>query len=356
MARELSDDEVRRSRVAAQLLHRPGRGPAIADLVGRLVAVQAQDIGAAPLALRVRSRGLTAADVAAAREDRSIVRAWGPRGTLHLVATNDLPWLGPLFGPQWINHSLRRLAQEGVMGTTAELVRVTDRALAGQGPLTKAQLGERLAKLGRPAKGQGIVHLAALAAAHGKVVLGPDRAGKPTYVLAADWLPSQPPPDNDRGRALAELARRYLRAHAPAGPEDLAAWSGLGLGDARAAWATVGSELTEVRHRDRPLWRARRGGPRPADVPVSLLPAFDEYLLGWRDRGLIVADAHARTVLPGGGILRPAVLAHGRVVGTWRVIRRPGADAVAANLFKESDGIDGEALRAEADDVARFAG
>jgi DNA glycosylase AlkZ-like len=110
---DLSDDDVRRTRVTAQLLHRPRRF-ALPDLVARLVAVQAQDITAGPLALRARSKGLTAADVTAARADRSVVRAWGPRGTLHLVASEDLGWLIALVGPQWINASMRRLAQEGV--------------------------------------------------------------------------------------------------------------------------------------------------------------------------------------------------------------------------------------------------
>jgi hypothetical protein len=350
---DLSDDDVRRTRVAAQLLHRPERF-AVPDLVARLVAVQAQDITAGPLALRARSNGLTAADVAAARADRSVVRAWAPRGTLHLVATEDLGWLTSLLGPQWINAAMRRLGQEGVPGTTDELVRVTERALAGQGPLTKVQLGDRLATLGVRAAGQGLVHLAFLAAAHGVAVLGPDMGNKPTYVHAADWLGQVVRFEPDRDRSLAELARRYLRAHAPAGPADLAFWSGLSLGDARKGWSGIADELTEVTHAGRPLWLPRRGGPKPVDVKVSLLAAFDEHLLGWRDRELILDPAYTRRVLPGGGILRASVLADGRIVGTWRV--KTGVIKTGVVETEVAEQVDKAALGVEVDDVVRFLG
>jgi hypothetical protein len=342
----LNDDDVRRARVTAQLLHRPGRRPAVADLVARLLAVQAQDIGAAPLALRVRSRGLTAAAVAAAREDRSVVRAWGPRTTLHLMTPDDLPLLLVCVTT---THSARRLRQEGVTGAPDELARTVARALAGQGPLTKAAVGQRLARFGARAEGQGIVHVLLLGAAQGTVVLGPDQGNKPTYVHAGDWLGRVPRPARDRSRAVAEIARRYLRAHGPATPEDLAAWSGLAVGEARNAWAAIADELTEVQHAGRPLWRLRRA-QRPGDVRLALLPTFDEYVLGWRDRTFAVAGPAARLFSRGGGMIPATVVADGRVVGTWRRDRSGG---VATELFEP---VDEHALAAESEDVSRFVG
>jgi hypothetical protein len=341
------DDAVRRTRVAAQLLHRPGRRPAVADLVARLLAVQAQDIGAAPLALRARSRGLTAADVAAAREDRSVVRAWGPRTTLHLMTPDDLPLALLCVSTA---HSVRRLRQEGVDATPDALARAVERALASQGPLTKAEVGQRLARLGTRAEGQGIVHALLLGAARGSVVLGPDRGNRPTYVHAGDWLGRAPRPAPDRSRALAEIARRYLRAHAPAGPEDLAAWSGLAVGEARAAWSAIAAEVTEVEHAGRPLWRPRRGGPRPVEVDLTLLPAFDEYVLGWRDRTFAASGPGARLFARGGGMIPATVVADGRVVGRWRRDRSGG---VTVEAFEP---VDERALAAESEDVSRFVG
>ncbi|MGH8834585.1 MAG: winged helix DNA-binding domain-containing protein [Actinomycetes bacterium] len=353
----MTAEDVRLARAAAQLLHRPDRAPHPADLVHRLLAVQAQDSTAAQLALRARAHALTAADVDAALADRSIVRTWGPRGTLHLIAAADVGWLTSLFGPRRVPNSLRRLAQEGVSGTAAELVETVSRALSDQGPLTKSELGARLTAAGVPARGQGIVHLAALGAFHGRVVLGPDRAGKPTYVHATDWLGTEVAIRPDADVALAELARRYLRTRGPAEPADLAAWSGLPLQDATAGWAAIESELVEVTYGGRTLHRLR--GPAPtaagsaAAHAVRLLPAFDEYLLGWRSRDLVLRTGDAKAVHPGGGIIHATVVSAGWVVGTWRLPR--GKPAVT--LFDDPPVAPApDALAAEQTDVTRFLG
>ncbi|MFG1943084.1 winged helix DNA-binding domain-containing protein [Nonomuraea sp. NPDC048826] len=311
--------------VESQLLHRPA-GLSAGDVVRHLLAVQAQDIPSAYLAFRARSATLTRADVEAAWHDREIVRAWGPRGTLHFVHADDLPWLHTLTSRS-LAGTQRRLAQEGVTGD--DLLQLIDRALRGQGPLTKADLEARLA--GR-ARGQGIVHLVALAAHHGLAVLAPPRGGKPTYVHAADWLGAPITPEPDRDRALAELALRYRRAHHPAEPDDLAAWSGLPLGDARTAWRLAPAP----------------GPPAGSEGPlVRLAPAFDEYLLGWKSRDPILAPEHSRAVFPGGGILRPVVIADGRIGGTWT---RKGADATVTPFAD----LPRRLLDAEIQDVRRF--
>ncbi|MBB5078164.1 winged helix DNA-binding domain-containing protein [Nonomuraea endophytica] len=291
-------------------------------MVRHLLAVQAQDVGAAQLALRARSATVTRAEIDAAVERREIVRAWGPRGTLHYVHRDDLAWLLALTSRR--TGSLLRLSQEGVHGD--DLLPLIEGALLGQGPLTKAELE---ARLGGRAAGQGIVHLVGLAAAHGLAVLGPLRGGKPTYVHAADWLGGPVVFEADRGKALGELAVRYRRSHIPAEPEDLAAWSGLSLGEAREGWKAASAPAPE----------------ETAGLMVRLLPAFDELLMGWKSRDPILAPEHARKVFPGGGILRPSVLVDGQIRGTWA---RRGS-AVTVEPFGELPSLDDEIA-----DVRRF--
>lgn len=127
-----------------QLLHRPP-GLSVGEIVRHLLAVQAQDVTAAYLAVRARSATVTVADVEAAWRDREIVRTWGPRGTLHFVHTDDLPWLHAL--TRNATNTTRRLHQEGVTGD--DLLPLIDRALAGQ---AKARSPRRA---GRTAGGQG---------------------------------------------------------------------------------------------------------------------------------------------------------------------------------------------------------
>jgi hypothetical protein len=298
----VADEALRRAR--GQWLHRPG-----GDVVGHLLAVQAQDARAARLALRARG--------ALEEDDGEHVVTWLMRTTLHLVREQDVHWLHPLFAPRQVTSNRRRLSRLGVSEAQAErAVGLIVRALADEGSLTRAELGERLAARDIPVAGQAIAHLVHRAAIEGRVALTPDRR----FTL----LELRPAPDRDR--SLAELARRYLAAHAGATDTDLAYWSGLPLRDVRAGLA--------------------HAKPPPADdgpVPLSLIPAFDELLLGWRDRSPTVPPEHARRVHPGGGILRAVVLENGVAVGTWSL----RAGEITIDPFDDRPDLD--RLLAEAD-------
>jgi hypothetical protein len=335
---------LRRRRAAAQLLHRP-RAAGPAEVVAHLLAVQAQDLRAARLALRARADGMRAAAIGAALDDRSLVVGWLCRGTLHLVGREDYPWLLALTAPGRLTANARRLGQEGVTPDDARrALAIVERALADEGPLTRAELAERIAAAGIRTEGQATPHLLMLAALRGVAVLGPLRENGHAFALASDWLGTERPVDRDV--ALAELARRYLRGHGPASAADLAAWAGLPLRDARAGLEAIASELTE--HRD--LVDLAGRDPAPEAIPPRLLPAFDPYLLGWKDRAFAVPARHAKRVHPGGGMVRATATADGLAVGTWTL---PGGK-VALDLFAGVDARAQAALAAEADEVERF--
>jgi len=362
----MSSAELRRRRAAAQLLagraapagggtaDRAAGGAASHRAVAHLLAVQAQDLRAARLALRARGAASVAADVdAALTDDRSLVVTWLMRGTLHLVAREDHGWLLALTRDQNAATIRRRLGQLGVsQGDAERAVTVIERTLADDGPLPRARLAERLRAAGLPAEGQRVPHMLALAAGRGTIVLGPIQDGEHAFALTRDWLgpPGRAP---DRDTALAELARRYLRGHGPASAADLAAWSGLGLRDARAGIAAIAGELTYPAgfaggHRqDGDL--AGRPAP-PTRIPPRLLGAFDPYLLGWKDRSFAVDPTHARRVHPGGGIVRATAIAGGRAVATWTM---PGG-RVALEPFAPLPRSVDAALRRDSERVARF--
>ncbi|HEY7619007.1 MAG TPA: winged helix DNA-binding domain-containing protein [Solirubrobacteraceae bacterium] len=335
---------LRRDRAAAQLLHRP-RGGALA-VVEHLLAVQAQDLRAARLALRARAKGLRAADVDAALNERGLVVGWLMRGTLHLVGRDDYRWLLALTAPGRVTANARRLKQEGVSPDDADrAVKIMERALGRHGPLTRPELAERIAAHAIRIEGQATPHLLMLAALRGVAVLGPLRGDVQAFVLARDWLGDEPAL-GERDRALAELARRYLRGHGPAGAADLAAWAGLPLRDARAGLEAIASELSERRG----LVDLARRAAAPDAIAPRLLPAFDPYLLGWKDRGFAVPAKHARRVHPGGGMVRATATVDGRAVGTWTL---PGG-RVELDLFGRPRVAERDKLQREAADVARF--
>jgi hypothetical protein len=331
-------------RLAAQLL----AGPPVRDPVAvaeRLLAVQGQDPRGVRLAIRARSSGLSAADVdRALTEDRSLVITWLNRSTLHLVRSEDYPWLQALTTPPHFTATARRLRQEGVSPAAAERgVAVVDGSLAAEGALTREQLGERIAAAGVRTAGQALIHILALACLRGLAVRGPMVGGRHAYALVRDWLGEPGPVDRDA--ALAELARRYLAGHGPADDRDLAKWAGLPLRDARAALSAIAPQLH--RREDGLLDLADR--PPAADLPPPrLLGAFDPVLLGWTSREpLLGAHQGAITV---NGIFRPFALVRGRAAATWAMPRGEVVLEPFGRLARE----DAAALEADAADVVRF--
>jgi hypothetical protein len=359
----LPDRRARLLRLRSQRLDRRGQPELrLAATVRELCGVHAQLPSSSALTLRPRTSGTLAGEVERCRaERRELVRTWCMRGTFHLLAADDVRWLLELLAPTLLAGGARRWGQLGLdEGTFDRARRIVRRAL-DEGPLTRPELAERLAAGGVDPAGQRIAHLVHRFGLEGMVCHGPDRGAEPTFVLLDDWLGPSSARPLDRDRALAELARRYLAAYGPAGPTDLAAWSGLGVRDARAAFAAVAGELTEVVVAGEPAWlpAARSAWLRepPPDGPlVHLLPGFDVLLLGYRDRALTVPAAHARAVWTGGGFIKPTVCVDGLAVATWSSASRAGRLEVTVAPFGRLPDPLLPRLEAEVADLGRFLG
>jgi hypothetical protein len=278
----------------------------------RLLAVQGQDPRGARLAVRARTEGVTAADVdRALTDERSLLIAWLNRGTLHLVRSEDYPWLHALTAPTHLASCRRRLQQEGIPEDAGEkAMKTIEATLAEEGPLSGKDLRARLDAAGVRTEGQAFIHLMFLAAARGILVRGPMLGKQHAYVLVRDWLGEQRPVD--RERAVAELARRYLIGHGPADDRDLARWAGLPLRDARTGLGAIAPELEQ---REDGLVELK-GSPEAAPLPPPrLLGAFDPLLLGWTSREEVVGPHEV--LVTTNGIFRPFALVDGRAVARW---------------------------------------
>lgn len=265
------------------------------------------------------------------------------RGTLHLVLREDVRWLTRILAPGQMAGARRRLVQLGV-NEPDEPIRHLATVLS-DGPLTRGEAAERLRARGVQLDGQAAYHLLRFAALNGLTCFGPRRDGEHAFVLLDEWIPEA----RDDERDETELARRYLVAHAPAGAEDFATWTGLGTRAARQAFRNLAPELARAPGGTLRL-RARRSGPR-ADV-VRLIPAFDPYLLGWRDRSFAVPARYAKEVNQGGGWVRGVALVDGRAVATWTIDRGRAGTHVRLRPFGRLQR--SSALDTEIRDVERF--
>jgi Winged helix DNA-binding domain len=340
-----------RARLAARLTSQPLAGPRASDpaaVAERLLAVQGQDPRGARLAIRARSEGLTAADVDRAfTDERSLVITWLNRGTLHLIRAEDYPLLHAVTTPPLRTGSARRLAQLGLSPDDADRgVAAIERALADDGPLVVERLRERVAAAGVGSEGQAMYHLLFQASLRGLVVRGPVVGAKQAYVLVRDWLGEQRPLDRDR--ALAELARRYLAGHGPAGDRDLARWAGIPLRDARAGLSAIARELEELPAGT--LVDLARRPPAADPPPARLLGVFEPVLLGWNSREDLLGHLPSRQHALVNELIRPFALVRGRAAATWSL---QGGD-VALDPFGRLGPADAAALDEEAQDVVRF--
>jgi hypothetical protein len=332
-----------------------------AEVVTRLLAVQAQDYRGALWSIGLRQAGSKIAQVEQAIAERSIVRTWPMRGTLHFVAATDVRWMLKLLTPRVMKGSAGRMRQLEIDDTVLSRSRKAFvNALRDGSPLTRDEMYDVLgrAKI-EPANQRGI-HILSRLSQEGLLCVGPHRGKQPTFALLDEWIPGSRTLDRDE--SLAELTSRYFRGHGPATVRDFAWWCGLTLGDARAGVAMIAAELTVDSVGDI-SYLASRNAPdvstavRRSARALYLLPGFDEYMLGYADRGIALDLSHAPRIVPGNnGMFMPTIVARGRVIGTWRSAVARRALAVTPLPFVPLSSSDTRAFAAAAGRYAEFLG
>jgi hypothetical protein len=291
--------------------------------------MQAQDSNSAAWSFGVRLPGLTAADVEAAVERREALRTWPMRGTVHYVPPRDAHWMLELMGRRALAGAAKRREFLGLTEQVANrAVEILADALRGGRRLTRAQCLDALVEEGLPVSGQLGYHLLWYASQLGVTCFAPNIGTEQAFTLLDEWVPDPHRPDPEE--ALATIALRYFRGHGPATVADFAGWTGLPVTQCRRAVAAAGDALVEVPVDDVPMVAERAlvesytPPPRRRSAQVLVLPGFDEFILGYKDRSLMLDDAHKQAIVPGGnGVFQPTVVRDGRVVGTWRrTVRR----------------------------------
>lgn len=341
---ELSTQEIRNLRLYAQRLlvnsERQNENESIEQIIQTNCGVQAQYSSDAALALYVRMNSLTLNDLETKLiNDKTIVRTWCMRGTLHILAAEDFYWLMDLHGKTFIQKSRRRYEQLGIDENIYERCIEQIRTLfSNNETLTRDEIKDYLILQGIKLEGQAPYHILRRAALNGLICFGPDRNGEPTYVLVENWLNFKPH-NLTKEESLEKLVRRYLKAYAPATLLDLANWSGLPMKIINPAWKKVSKEMIEIKNNDQRLYMLKKqfspSIPTTLNSTVLLVPAYDTYLLGYKNRELILLPSAEKDVYRGGGLLRPAILINGYIVGSWEIKHLQRRIEVRINASKE---------------------
>lgn len=325
-------------RIAGSSLHSPH------EVARQLGALQAQDYHQAIWAVGARLNSGTVSAVEKSIADREILQTWSMRGTIHFVPAEDAGWMVKLLAPRVMARDQRRLEQlELSLGIIEQAKEIIRRALQGGGRFTRSALMAVLEGAGIGTSGQRGYHILWHAAQSGLICLGPREGKEQTFVLLDEWQPA--PRDLCGEEALAELAGRYFTGHGPATEHDFAWWAGLTLKEARLGIQAAGSRLISEASAGRTYWTAAASrfeavDERPA---VCLLPGFDEYLLGYKDRQDVLRPEYANAVVPGGnGVFKPMVVIDGQVAGIWKRTAAPNRVDVDIQLFAPDTEREGE--------------
>ena len=328
--------EVALLRLAAQRIVGPKAGTAV-EAVRWLTAVQAQDFNGALTSVALRTASRRRTDVEEALDAGEVVRSWPMRGTLHLLAAEDLPWMLRLLAPRVVAATVGRRTGLGLTTSQLEQAReVAQRALSGGGRLRRTDLYAVWEDAGLATTGQRGVHMVSFLAMTGTLAFGPTNGGEQLIVLVDEWVPR--PRALEGEGALGELARRYFRSHGPATIADLTRWANLRITDARIGTALARPQLDSmevdgVEHLMDPRTPEVLRTVRNRANGVLLLPGFDEFILGYGDRSAQLEPEFADRIVPGGnGVFRDTVVSAGRVVGTWRR-HRQGIEATPFTAF-----------------------
>ncbi|HEX7262860.1 MAG TPA: winged helix DNA-binding domain-containing protein [Candidatus Dormibacteraeota bacterium] len=328
------------------------------DAVRWLGAVQSQDYGGAKWALGQRTRGVTDAVIDRLYDEGAILRTHVMRPTWHFVVPEDIRWLLALTGPKIRRGLAGRYGRLELDDDTIARALVAFRsALARRGHMTRPELGKVLDAANISPAGQRLPHLLMSAELEGVIVSGPRRGKQHTYALLDERAPKGRA--WKRAEAVAELTLRYFRSHGPAQVQDFVWWSGLTMADARAGIAAAGPALEHEVFEGTDLWSSA-DAPRVnhKGVVAHLLPNFDEYTVGYRDRAGALHPDHSfdPALFSFGSILSNIVTIDGRVRGAWRRAFVRDRLIVEIKTMHRMDRTESQAVEEAARRLGRFLG
>ena len=307
-----------------------------AEVVRWLGAVQAQDYLNALWGVGMRLTDSSEAAVEQAIDNKSIVRTWPMRGTLHFVPAEEVRWMLKYLTPRVMKRVASIHRNAGLDAATfKKSAKVFERVLRDGQQLTRSELYEALEKSKIDTGNVRGLHILGQLAQEGLVCFGPRRGKQPTITLLDEWLPATKIPPLEE--ALARLARRYFQSHGPATVKDFAWWSGLNLTEATHALESIKADLVSAVSGDRVMWYAPEKIPAGKTVPKDafLMSVYDEYGISYKDRSDLSGP---KITVP---VINTILVVTGKVVGTWK--RTEASDHVAVevtpalNTFSKTD-------------------
>ena len=307
------------------------------EIVRWMGAMQAQDYAMAKWAIGVRLTNLNEKIIDSAIDKGEILRIHVLRPTWHFVSADDIYWMLQLSAPKVKSSLKSRHNQleltESVIAKTSSII---EKTLSNQICLTRDELRNEFHKAGIRTDENRLSHILFRSELDGIICSGPIKENKLTYALLQERVPHKK--DLSRDESLAELAKRYFSSRCPATLEDFIWWSNLTIKDARTAFNLIKSEFyQETRGSIKYLISNSFSEPTLKNAAVNLLPAYDEFLISYRDRSSSLSEVNNKRTVSDNGIFYPTIVVNGQVAGLWKRIFQRNKVIVSIDFFQPPD-------------------
>jgi hypothetical protein len=307
------------------------------DLVDWMGAMQAQDYAMAKWAIGARLPNSTDQEVETAINNGDIIRTHLLLPTWHFVTAGDIYWMLELTAPQ-IKTSLksRQKQLELSEATLAKSNEVIEKALSGGKSLIREEIIAELEKAKIATNENRASHLLLCAELEGIICSGAIKRGKQTYALLEERVPQKK--HLTKEEALASLAKRYFTSRCPATLQDFIWWSGLSAKDAKHALEMVKSDFIPETIDSQTYWLANSFSlPKTDNRSVYLLPAFDEFIISYKNRSAVLPFGNQNKAISDNGIFRPMIVVNGQITGIWKRTLKKDKVIVATECFQKLD-------------------
>lgn len=303
-----------------------------AELVSWMGAMQAQDYNMARWAMGIRLPGLSQATLQGSIDRGEVIRTHVMRPTWHLVAAKDASWMLDLTAPHIQRLLTSRLKElELNPAILRKAAKVFEKNLRGNHHLTRDELLHLFEKNKLAAHDQRASHILMWAELEKIICSGAIRGKKNTYALFDERVTLKKKFTCEEG--LMNLAMRYFTSHGPATLQDFLNWSGLPVADGRNAIEMIQNDLFFEKIDSQTFW-FKDASIRPVRDSAYLLPAFDEFIIGYKDRSAYLPGKHKSTAIGVNGMFYPVIVVHGQVIGLWKRTVVKNKVKVALNYFR----------------------
>lgn len=324
------------------------------EIVNRMGALQAQDFNMAKWAIGLRLRNPTEQKIDSAIDSAEIIRTHVLRPTWHFISSDDIYWMLDLTASRILSSMKGRNKQLELSSNVFKKVnKIIEKILTGNKSLPRRELVNEINKAKIKTDNNRLSHILLNAELEGLICSGKMKDNQTTYALLNERVEKPKPIKKEEG--LYKLSTKYFQSHFPATLQDFCWWSGLSFSNAKQALELIKDHFICEKLHEQEYWLPNSFVLKKTyKESAFLLPAFDEFLISYKDRSAAILHEHQRKAFSNNGIFWPTIVIDGQVKGLWKREIKRETVVIEPDLFDKKNDKDKELIKEAAENFGSF--